>query len=84
MFNSFTEPTATGKTKKNDDKKDPASGYPDLTQFIRSMQRIEGGLDCFAKTAKDCDSPDCQWHIYHLKELKKGEDKNDQWNSKMV
>lgn len=72
--------------KKSDDKKDPASGYPDLTQVIRSIQRIEGSVDCFARTANDCDSPDCQWHVYCSKELKKikGEDKNDQWNSKMV
>ena len=54
-----------------DNKKDPASGYPDLTQFIRSIQRIEGKSDCFARTSTDCDNPDCQWHSYCLKELKK-------------
>ncbi|MCK5164308.1 MAG: hypothetical protein KAQ72_11345 [Desulfobacula sp.] len=71
-----------------DAKKYPAGGYPDLTQFIRSIQRIEGKPDCFGRTATYCDNPDCQWRSYCFKELKtkdkKGEDKDDQWNSKMV
>ncbi|MCD4721190.1 MAG: hypothetical protein K8S13_15225 [Desulfobacula sp.] len=58
-----------------DDKKDPINGYPDLTQFIRSIQRIEGKPDCFARTATDCDNPACQWHSYCVKELKKKKEK---------
>lgn len=54
-----------------DNKKDSTSGHLDLIQFIRSIQRIEGKSDCFARTAKDCDSPDCQWYSYCLNELKK-------------
>ena len=67
---------ATWKTKVADYKKDLTSGYPDLTQIIRSIQRIEGKPDCFARTAADCDSPDCQWYSYCLKELKKSKGKN--------
>ena len=54
-----------------DDKKGPAGGYPDLIQFIRSIQRIEGKPDCFARSSVDCDIPDCQWQSYCLKELKR-------------
>jgi len=59
------------KTKLTDDKKDPAGRYPDLARFIRSIQRIEGKPDCFARTAADCNNPDCQWHSYCQEELKK-------------
>ena len=52
-------------------KKDPIRRYPDLSQLIRSIQRIEGKLDCFARTAVGCDNPGCQWYIYCSKELKK-------------
>jgi hypothetical protein len=62
---------ATTKSKIIDDKKAHISRHPNLTQFIRSIQRIEGKLDCFARIDTVCDSQDCQWHIYCLKELKK-------------
>ncbi len=54
-----------------EDKKKIITGYPDLTQFVRSIQRIEGNPDCFARTTIDCDSLDCQWYSYCFKELKK-------------
>jgi hypothetical protein len=66
---------ATWKTKMADYKKDLTSGYPDLTKLIRSIQRIKGKSDCFARTATDCDSPDCQWYCYCLNELKKIKEK---------
>ncbi|SDT86672.1 hypothetical protein [Desulfobacula phenolica] len=53
------------------DKKNPDRGYPDLTKFIRSIQRVEGKPDCFARSAFDCNITDCQWQSYCLEELKK-------------
>lgn len=42
-------PMVTRKPKMTDDKKAITRGHPDLTQFIRSIQRIEGKPDCFAR-----------------------------------
>ncbi len=52
------------------------SKHPDLTHFVRSIQLIEGKLDCFARTTMYCESLDCQWHSYCIKELKKIKGRN--------
>jgi hypothetical protein len=43
----------------------------DLTHFIRSMQRIEGNYDCFARTDGNCDRSECAWRKWCLEEAKK-------------
>jgi hypothetical protein len=57
---------------------------PDLTHFIRSMQRLEGNPDCFRRTNQDCDRGDCVWRAYCLEasqeypaEKKEISDEND-------
>jgi hypothetical protein len=41
---------------------------PDLTHFIRSLQRIEGNPDCFNTAKGDCDRTDCVWRTYCLED----------------
>lgn len=36
----------------------------DLTKFIRSMQRAEGGPDCFGRAQGHCDQLNCVWRRY--------------------
>ena len=44
-----------GEAKKN---------FLDITALIRSIQRAEGGPDCFRSAVTDCDQVDCKWrHI---------------------
>jgi hypothetical protein len=38
----------------------------DLTKFIRSMQRAEGGPDCFGRAQGHCERLDCVWRRYCL------------------
>jgi len=58
-----------GNDKKNSER------CPDLTQFVRSLQRIEGKPDCFATIPRECDPSYCQWHCYCLREIKKRREK---------
>lgn len=51
---------------------------PDLTNFIRSIQKLEGNPDCFGTANGNCDRLDCTWRTYclgkihgHLREDKK-------------
>jgi len=53
---------------KENDKNSPAL---DLTHFIRSMQRIEGNDDCFARNDENCDQIECAWRKWCLEEAKK-------------
>ena len=48
-----------------------SDNFPNLTHFIRSIQRIEGNPDCFGTAAGSCDRPDCLWREYCLKETQK-------------
>ena len=43
----------------------------DLVHFIRSIQRLEGNDDCFARSDEDCDRLDCAWRKWCLEEYKK-------------
>ena len=43
----------------------------DLTRFIRSMQRIEGNDDCFARNDGICDHIECAWRKWCLEAAKK-------------
>lgn len=38
----------------------------DLTNLIRSMQRLEGNPDCFRTANGHCDRLDCGWRVYCL------------------
>jgi len=40
---------------------------PDITNLIRSVQRIEGNPDCFGKSDGNCDRLDCAWRELCLK-----------------
>jgi hypothetical protein len=42
--------------------------FPDLKRFIRSIQHIEGKPECFQEADGHCDSQDCLWREYCLKE----------------
>jgi len=43
----------------------------DLTSFIRSMQRLEGNDDCFARSDENCDHVECAWRKWCLEKDKK-------------
>lgn len=38
----------------------------DLTELIRSLQRLEGNPDCFGKAKGHCSQLDCAWRQYCL------------------
>ena len=48
-----------------------SNNLPDITRLVRSVQRIEGNPDCFGKADGNCDSLDCAWREYCLKEAQK-------------
>ena len=38
--------------------------FIDIKALIRSIQRVEGAVDCFRSGITDCDQLDCKWrHI---------------------
>lgn len=39
----------------------------DLVQLIRSLQRLEGHLDCFGTADSFCERTECLWREYCLK-----------------
>lgn len=41
--------------------------FCDLTELIRSLQRLEGNRDCFGTAEHDCKRFDCSWREYCLK-----------------
>lgn len=43
------------------------SGYINITDMIRSLQRTEGLNDCFRRSAAYCDQLECAWRQYCLK-----------------
>ncbi len=43
----------------------------DLTEFIRSLQRIHGYSDCFRRATEYCDQFDCAWRQYCIEDPKK-------------
>ena len=49
-----------------DDTLNLKSNYVDLTNLIRSMQRLEGNPDCFRTANGHCDRLDCVWRVYCL------------------
>ena len=49
-----------------DDTLNSKSNYVDLTNLIRSMQRLEGNPDCFRTANGHCDRLDCVWRVYCL------------------
>jgi hypothetical protein len=51
-----------GFTKRRQD-----SGYINMTDMIRSLQRTEGLNDCFRRNIADCDQLECAWRQYCLK-----------------
>lgn len=42
---------------------------PDLTNFIRSIQKLEGNPGCFGTANGKCDRLDCAWRIYCLDKM---------------
>ncbi len=46
---------------------DSRENLPDITNLIRSVQRIEGNPDCFGKSDGNCDRLDCVWREWCLK-----------------
>ena len=51
---------------------DSMENLPDITNLIRSVQRIEGNPDCFGKSDGNCDRLDCAWRELCLKQSQKG------------
>ena len=47
---------------------DSMENLPDITNLIRSVQRIEGNPDCFGKSDGNCDRLDCAWRELCLKQ----------------
>jgi len=47
-----------------DDTLNSKSNDVDLTNIIRSMQRLEGNPDCFRTANGHCDRLDCIWRVY--------------------
>ena len=47
---------------------DSMENLPDITNLIRSVQRIEGNPDCFGKSDGHCDRLDCAWRELCLKQ----------------
>lgn len=43
--------------------------YVDVTAMIRSLQRTEGGADCFRRGLAECDQMGCAWRQYCLSGL---------------
>jgi hypothetical protein len=41
--------------------------FCDLVQLIRSLQRLEGHLDCFGTAENACGRTECTWREYCLK-----------------
>jgi hypothetical protein len=41
--------------------------FCDLTNLIRSLQRLEGNPDCFGTAESTCERSDCAWRQYCLK-----------------
>jgi len=58
-------------TEMTDMTADTTGSLPDITRFIRSIQRLEGNPDCFGTATGACDRPDCLWREYCLKETQK-------------
>jgi hypothetical protein len=50
---------------------DTNGNVPDITRFIRSVQRLEGNPDCFGTAIVACDRTECLWREYCLKETQK-------------
>lgn len=40
--------------------------FVDITALIRSVQRMEGNIDCFRRGESDCKQLDCSWRPYCL------------------
>jgi hypothetical protein len=53
-------------------KKEPGlqNNSVDLTNLIRSIQRLEGSPDCFRTANGHCDRLDCSWRVYCLEKSK--------------
>jgi hypothetical protein len=48
-----------------------SENFPNMTNLIRSVQRLEGNPDCFGKSDGICDRLDCAWRELCLKESQK-------------
>ena len=53
---------------------DSDSGSFDLTGFIRSLQRVEGNVDCFKRANNECNQLDCAWRHYCLEDVEEFND----------
>ncbi len=42
--------------------------FVDITNLIRSIQRAEGGEDCFLRRT-NCEIYECAWRVYCLKKI---------------
>ena len=51
---------------------DNSANVPDLTNLVRSVQRLEGNPECFGTAGEDCDRRDCAWREYCLKQTPHG------------
>jgi hypothetical protein len=40
--------------------------FLDITNLIRSVQRLEGNTDCFRREKENCDQIECTWRQYCL------------------
>jgi hypothetical protein len=44
--------------------------YVDLVKLIRSIQRVEGNLDCYRGGRQQCDQMNCAWRDHCLEQSK--------------
>jgi hypothetical protein len=51
----------------DDHKSRQEDSAPDIPHLIRSIQRINGKLDCFGATDMDCDPGSCCWYELCIK-----------------
>jgi hypothetical protein len=58
---------------KNGKHQSKCAAVPDVSNLIRSIQRLDGNPDCFGTTYSDC-SPTCPWREYCLSLAGKGSD----------
>jgi hypothetical protein len=63
------------ETSHTDWNENAKSGFVDITELIRSIQRVEGNPDCFRKGKDNCDEVECAWRQYCL-ETHKDSNKN--------
>ena len=69
IFSMVAKASRKLKEREKSDRmeSDSSENLPDITNLIRSVQRIEGNPDCFGKADGNCDRLDCVWREMCLK-----------------